>query len=223
MTIIESNPQDLDPSQDRIDTVSESLIIVTKILSDIDEELDAKIFDKEEPKQENTRKKSISFSLTVNEIVKSDESSVSEEGEGNDDAIMDDVVSISSENTVTDNIPNIAANEIHPDVKAQRDKIERKANIMLENIGRVTKQKYFDDRDGRKDEEEKVRKPAQEKTMSKFDQKSLYSYPDATSICRLRLCVSIVCEFVTIIVVWGEQEGDSFGRCHSERNSITKH
>lgn len=201
LTIIENNLQEnnqLDASQDKVETVSESLIIVNKILSEIDEELDSKIFNKvEEQKDETMRKKSISFSMTVNEIAKSDESEVSVEAEDNDEAIMDDIVSISSENTVTDNIPTIAASEVHPDVKAQRDKIERKANILLENIGRVSKQKYFDNRDGRKEDDVRVRKPAQEKTMSKFEQNSQYCYPDVTNICRSEswffcyVCVSL--------------------------------
>ena len=67
------------------------MIIVNKILSEIDEELDTKIFNKvDEPKEESVRKKSISFSLTVNEIGKSDESLGSDEAEGNDEAILND-------------------------------------------------------------------------------------------------------------------------------------
>ena len=69
----------------------------------------------------------------------------------NDDALMDDVHSISSEATVTDNLHNILSHETHPDVEAQRAKIEMKAKMLLGGIGKVTKQKYFDDRDGRKD------------------------------------------------------------------------
>ena len=97
----------------------------------------------------------------------------------NDDALMDDVHSISSEATVTDNLHNILSHETHPDVEAQRAKIEIKAKMLLGGIGKVTKQKYFDDRDGRKDEPRKMK--AKENDTNKFpifDQKTVFKYPD---------------------------------------------
>jgi len=174
-------------------SVSESLVVVNKILSDIDQDLDNHLTEEGIPEvvdnasrggqpeknfsfdslREEKSKKSISFSLPE-ERRKSD-SSVDD----NDDALMDDVHSISSEATVTDNIHNILSHETHPDVEAQRAKIEMKAKILLGGIGRVTKQKYFDDRDGRKDGPRNLRaKETEAHKFPIFDQKTVFKYPD---------------------------------------------
>ena len=97
----------------------------------------------------------------------------------NDDALMDDVHSISSEATVTDNIHNILSHEPHPDVEAQKAKIEMKAKMLLGGIGKVTKQKYYDNRDGRKDEPRIIKtKENESKKFPIFDQKTVFKYPD---------------------------------------------
>lgn len=62
---------------------------------------------------------------------------------------MDDVHSIhsiSSEASLTDNIPNLVTSEHYPS-QMQR-KIENKSKKILESFGKmkITKQKYFDDR-----------------------------------------------------------------------------
>ena len=93
--------------------------------------------------------------------------------------------SISSEATVTDNIPNIVTSLNEPD---QRTKIEAKAARILDNYGNIPKQKYFDDRDGRKGEKGIEREKGQTletdndmKTKNRlpvFDQRVLFKYPD---------------------------------------------
>ena len=85
--------------------------------------------------------------------------------------------SISSEATVTDNIPNIVTSLNEPD---QRTKIEAKAARILDNYGNIPKQKYFDDRDGRKGEKGKLLETNM-KTKNRlpvFDQRVLFKYPD---------------------------------------------
>ena len=192
-------------------SVSESLVVVNKILSDIDQDLDNHLTEEGIPEvvdnasggqpeknfsfdslREEKSKKSISFrwkyileafiwticlrsSFSLPEERRKSDSSVDD----NDDALMDDVHSISSEATVTDNIHNILSHETHPDVEAQRAKIEMKAKILLGGIGRVTKQKYFDDRDGRKDGPRNLRaKETEAHKFPIFDQKTLFKYPD---------------------------------------------
>ena len=96
----------------------------------------------------------------------------------NDEALMDECLhSISSEATVTDNIPNIVTSLNEPD---QRAKIEAKAAKILDNYGNIPKQKYFDDRDGRKGEKcpssETVKKTGS--GLPVFDQKVVFKYPD---------------------------------------------
>ena len=85
--------------------------------------------------------------------------------------------SISSEATVTDNIPNIVTSLNEPD---QRAKIEAKAARILDNYGNIPKQKYFDDRDGRKGDKcpssETVKKTGS--GLPVFDQKVVFKYPD---------------------------------------------
>ena len=100
----------------------------------------------------------------------------------NDEALMDECLhSISSEATVTDNIPNIVTSLNEPD---QRTKIEAKAARILDNYGNIPKQKYFDDRDGRKGEKGQTLETDDMKTMKTknrlpvFDQRVLFKYPD---------------------------------------------
>ena len=64
----------------------------------------------------------------------------------NDEAVMDDIPSISSEASLTDNIPNLVTSELSPG-QLQR-KIENKSKKILENFRKmkITKQKYYDDR-----------------------------------------------------------------------------
>ena len=64
----------------------------------------------------------------------------------NDEAEMEDIHSISSEASLTDNIPNLVTNEHNVDKEEQKRKIENKSKDILENLGKITKQKYFDDR-----------------------------------------------------------------------------
>ena len=87
--------------------------------------------------------------------------------------------SISSEATVTDNIPNIVTSLTEPD-QSQRAKIEAKAARILDNYGNIPKQKYFDDRDGRKGEK-CPSSETEKKTGSRlpvFDQRVVFKYPD---------------------------------------------
>ena len=64
----------------------------------------------------------------------------------NDEAVMDDIHSISSEASLTDNIPNLVTSELSPG--QLRRKIENKSKKILENFRKmkITKQKYYDDR-----------------------------------------------------------------------------
>merc|ERR1711915_788658 len=99
---------------------------------------------------------------------------------------MDDNHSISSEATVTDNIPNLISGELQPEVIDQKAKIERKAKNLMEMIGNVPKQKYFDNRDGRKEfghglTSDKAVTQEEEKPSSKlpvFKQTAVFRYPD---------------------------------------------
>ena len=64
----------------------------------------------------------------------------------NDEAVMDDVHSISSEASLTDNIPNLVTSETS--LGQLQSKIESKSKKILENLARmkISKQKYYDDR-----------------------------------------------------------------------------
>lgn len=64
----------------------------------------------------------------------------------NDEAFMDDIHSISSEASLTDNIPNLVSSE-HRAGQLQK-KIEKKSKNILENFVKmkITKQKYYDNR-----------------------------------------------------------------------------
>ena len=61
-----------------------------------------------------------------------------------DEAVMDDIHSISSEASLTDNIPNLVTSE-HDQLQS---KIENKSKKILENFKKmkITKQKYYDNR-----------------------------------------------------------------------------
>ena len=59
---------------------------------------------------------------------------------------MDDIHSISSEASLTDNIPNLVTNEHNNDEEEQQRKIDIKSKKIMENYGKIPKQKYFDDR-----------------------------------------------------------------------------
>ena len=87
--------------------------------------------------KEEKSKKTLSFSLPGKEKSLSSD---------NDEAEMDDIHSISSENSMTDNIQNLVNNEHIEAVEEQRRKIENKSKKILENYGKISKQKYFDDR-----------------------------------------------------------------------------
>ena len=176
-------------------TGGEALEIVNKILDDIDKDLGTQLFGEDQDEnaelvedEVGPRKKSISFSLPAADDERAEYSS--EENIGDDEAIIeeDDAPSITSEATVTDNIPNIINHETHPDVaEAQRKKIEEKAKKILDSIGHVCKQKYFDDKDGRQSSEKSksgIEKQNQQK-ISKFEQDCLFTYPDlSNNICR---------------------------------------
>merc|ERR1712130_565557 len=92
--------------------------------------------------KEEKSKKSISFNLPEDQ--RGSNSSFADDDEN---SMMDDNHSISSEATVTDNIPNLISGELQPEVIDQRAKIERKAKNLIEMIGNVPKQKYFDNID----------------------------------------------------------------------------
>ena len=64
----------------------------------------------------------------------------------NDEAVMDDVHSISSEASLTDNIPNLVTSETS--LGQLQSKIENKSKKILENFAKmkISKQKYYDDR-----------------------------------------------------------------------------
>ena len=64
----------------------------------------------------------------------------------NDEAVMEDIHSISSEDSLTDNIPNLVTNEHSPGQLLS--KIENKSKNILENVKKmkITKQKYYDNR-----------------------------------------------------------------------------
>jgi len=129
--------------------------------------------------KEEKSKKSISFNLPEDQ--RGSNSSFADEDEN---AMMDDNDSISSEATVTDNIPNLISGDLQPEIMDQKAKIERKAKKLIEMIGNVPKQKYFDDRDGRKDgvnTRDKNRTQELEKPSSKlpvYNQKAVFRYPD---------------------------------------------
>ena len=145
---------------DQKDSVGESLEKVNSILIGIDKELGNNNFNmdnnlalKESPAsvsgefilvqtdsdslKEEKSKKTLSFSLPGKEKSLSSD---------NDEAEMDDIHSISSENSMTDNIQNLVNNEHIEVVEEQRRKIENKSKKILENYGKISKQKYFDDR-----------------------------------------------------------------------------
>jgi len=149
-------------------SVGESLEEVNSILTGIDQELrmnelnmenvHSKEGDSDSLKDEKS-KKTISFSVPEkNKSPSSDD----------DEAEMDDIHSISSEASLTDNIPNLVTNEHNNDEEEQQRKIDIKSKKIMENYGKIPKQKYFDDRDGRKSNEmksKKIRRFSREDTL----------------------------------------------------------
>jgi len=174
-------------------SVSDSLNAVNKLLTEIDDDLTSQLAEAHDPLRNNNEndvvrdksfdsireeksKKSISFSFPPEERRLLSDSSLCYDD--NDEALMDECLhSISSEATVTDNIPNIVISLNEPD---QRTKIEAKAARILDNYGNIPKQKYFDDRDGRKGEKGQTLETDM-KTKNRlpvFDQRVLFKYPD---------------------------------------------
>jgi len=170
---------------DQKDSVGESLEKVNSILIGIDKELGNNNFNmdnnlalKESPAsvsgefilvqtdsdslKEEKSKKTLSFSLPEKEKSLSSD---------NDDAEMDDIHSISSEASMTDNIQNLVTNEHIEDIEEQRRKIENKSKKILENYGKISKQKYFDDRDGRKSNEKKTKR-IENSTLERFSEEN---------------------------------------------------
>ena len=85
----------------------------------------------------------------------------------------EEVVSISSEASATDNIPTLVTSLAT---------IQHRAEQLLAGGGApaVPKQKYFDDRDGRKEKTVNIKETAGERKTGwpTFEQKTLYKYPD---------------------------------------------
>ena len=85
----------------------------------------------------------------------------------------EEVLSISSEASATDNIPTLVTSLAT---------IQHRAEQLLAGGGApaVPKQKYFDDRDGRKEKTVNIKETAGERKTGwpTFEQKTLYKYPD---------------------------------------------
>ena len=170
-----------------------------KLLNKPDVPQDAKtnFVDMEECKESNTAcsgenspKKSISF------ILPGESASTLKltESPSEDFAVIDDE---SSESNASEQIPNFEIHQesqsiqkaIHPNCDGNsknelKAKIEKKAEKIEQSLGRISKQKYFSDRDTRSDDRAKVgrrARSADRSGFSKFQQSSQFCYPDLST------------------------------------------
>ena len=128
-------------------------------------------------------KKGITFSLPDLETPKTNGTP----SEADDIAVIEEEQSISSEATVTEIPENIMENKSELSAPTQKERIEVKCREIEKSLGKISKQKYFSNLDGKRQKEfsetetgvekEGVKKVCEPKVETS---KSLYSYPDLT-------------------------------------------